>query len=74
MPPYAPTVLNAMLSHNNDYKYILLLEKHIKPIFDDLKFEFYNYTDINAINSNDNEFIDGFHGSEITYLKLYINI
>lgn len=73
MPPFAKATFNKMLTSGN-YNYI----KHIPEKCDILAkkhgFEFYNFTTTMLINSDDNEFIDGFHGSEKVYLKMLIKI
>ena len=73
MPPFAKATYNKMLTSGN-YKYIQHIPEKCNILAKKYGFEFYNFTAPIAINSDDNEFIDGFHGSEKVYLKMLINI
>ena len=72
-PPFADAVYKKMKESDN-YKYLIYLISKIRPIFNKYKFEFYQFNNMNSCNSNDSETIDGFHGSERTYLKLLLEI
>jgi len=50
------------------------MHKKIKPFFDKYNFEVYDFSKMSLCNSNDNETIDGFHGSETTYQRMLISM
>jgi hypothetical protein len=73
LPPFADKV-NELLITSGHYKYMdEIYEKSVK-IFNHYNFELWDMKNLSEFNSSDNEMLDGFHGSETTYLKLLINI
>lgn len=64
--PFAPTVYGAMMD-SGKYGYIAEIEPACKELCDKYNFEFYNYMDPSVLNLTDYYFIDGFHGSEVSY-------
>jgi hypothetical protein len=73
LPPFAEKVYLEM-EHSCKYDYIKKLPGILTEIFEKYHFEFYNYTTIADCHSSDLETIDGFHGGEVTYLKILIDI
>lgn len=73
LPPFADSVFNKM-SSNNHYLYLKEIYSCAKPLFEKYHFEIYNFSSMSLCHSNDNETIDGFHGGEVTYQKLLINM
>lgn len=73
LPPFAEKVLN-LLSSSGHFKYMDNIFGSLKPVFDKYQFELFDYSSITSCKSNDNETFDGFHGSEMTYVKLLIDI
>jgi len=73
LSPFAKTVYDELETSKN-YKYIFDLESVLTPVFKKYDFEFYNYTKISSCNSSDIETIDGFHGSEVTYQKMLLDM
>jgi len=73
LPPFADKV-NDKLRASGNYKYMDSIYAQTKDLFNTFDFEFYDFSKLAAINSDDSETLDGFHGSEVTYLKLLINI
>lgn len=69
LPPYAKEVLNEMIESNN-YKYLNSIYDKLKVPFEKKEHEFWDFTDPTKFGSNDTEFIDGFHGGDVTYLKM----
>lgn len=69
LPPFPKEILDIMINNNN-YNYLNLIYKNLHPSFNKYGFELWDFTDPKIINSNDSEFIDGFHGGELTYLKM----
>lgn len=72
LPPYAPTVYTKMMSTGNKYGYISKIKLQIQPLFDKHHFTLFDFTDALLFDSVDAEFVDGWHGSEKTYLRLFI--
>ena len=50
------------------------LEDNLSDLFEEHGFEFYNFTDPDNFGGNDQEFINGTHGSEKSYLRIIIDI
>ena len=73
LPPYADSVFDRMLK-SGKYGYIQKIYNCIKPAFDEFGFEIYDFSSASLCDSNDNEMIDGFHGGEVTYLKILIKM
>ena len=73
LPPFADSVYNKM-SESNHYFYLKEIYSCAKPIFDKYHFEIHNFSSMSLCHSNDSETIDGFHGGEVTYQKLLINM
>lgn len=71
LPPIAPTVLDRMKA-NGGYKYVPKIMPAAEPIFRENGVELYDFTDMRPYGSGDNEFIDGWHGSEKAYLRMFI--
>ncbi|MDJ1496546.1 hypothetical protein QNI19_26670 [Cytophagaceae bacterium DM2B3-1] len=74
LPPFANSVVNKIHSMKDKYSYLSLLSPEIQPIFSKYNFNFFDYTDISSLGAQDIEFIDGFHGCEKAYLRLFINM
>jgi hypothetical protein len=72
MPPHPHAVWAAMQALGDKYAYIEKLEPALRERFDARGFEFYNFSDFAMLGAPDSEAIDGFHGSERTYLRLLI--
>lgn len=72
LPPYAHAVYEKMMSMGDKYGYILKIKDSLDPAFKKYEFKFYDFSDINSIGSNDKETIDGFHGTEKAYLRLFL--
>lgn len=64
--PFAPTVYSAMMD-SGKYGYIAELGPACKELCDKYNFEFFNYMDPAVLNLTNDYFIDGFHGSEVSY-------
>lgn len=74
MPPYAHVVYEKMKQSEEKYAYVFRLESLLKPLFEKNNFDFYNFSDIASLGASDEETIDGFHGSEKAYTRLFIKI
>lgn len=73
LPPFSD-VTNQYMSKKNKYDYMHMIYPKIAPLFFDYGFELYDFTNLSSCKSNDNEVIDGFHGGEVTYLRMLIAI
>ena len=72
-PPFAPTAYDSMISMGK-HSYIQQAATLLPNIFDAYGFEFYDYTDVTPLGCTDNYFIDGFHGSDTAYLRMFIDM
>jgi len=72
-PPFANSVYDKMIS-SNKYLYINNLEKKLQKVFNKYDYEFYNYPSGKLLGSNDDQFLDGFHGGEVVYLNILIDM
>ncbi len=72
LPPHPHAVWTAMQALGEKYSYIDKLEPELRQRFESRGFELYNFSDFAALGAPDSEAIDGFHGSERTYLRLLI--
>jgi hypothetical protein len=73
LPPFADKVYQKMLSSGN-YQYIPKIHPAIQPLFEKYGAELYEFNNVNRCQSNDNETIDGFHGGEVTYAKMLVEM
>lgn len=65
-PPLASVVNNKMVMMETKYSYIPKLKKALAGA----GYTFYDFTDAKKLGSSDCEFIDGFHGGEVTYSRI----
>lgn len=73
LPPFAESVCQKMEQSGN-YAYMGKIMPALKPVFEKRGFELYDFTNIKSCGSTDSEAIDGFHGGEVTYLKILISM
>ena len=71
LPPFANGVNKKMIASKN-YTYLEDIHSRSSEIFKQYSFELWDMSNLTKYNSNDNEVLDGFHGSEVTYLKMLI--
>jgi len=69
-PPFATSVTEKLNEMKDEYQYI----SDIKVKLKDSNIVFSDFSDPMKIKSNDCEFIDGFHGGEITYSRILDNL
>jgi hypothetical protein len=69
-PPFAPTVNNRLHQMGEKYAYF----NDLKTKLAENKIRYFDYTDVLPIGSSDCEFIDGFHGGEVTYARILLDI
>ena len=73
LPPFAPSVL-ARLRASGRYPYLAKLLPALRPAFEARGFEVVDLTDAGPLGVTDAEFIDGFHGSDKTYLRVTLRL
>lgn len=71
--PFANSVYEKMNKSNN-YNYLNNLSKELIPIFNKYDYEFYNYPSVKQLNLTDKNNIDGFHGGEVVYSNILIDM
>ncbi|MEG0179953.1 MAG: hypothetical protein RR508_00135 [Oscillospiraceae bacterium] len=71
LPPYAPSVINEMRS-SGQYGYIDKLYSTLLPMYTKYGFELYDYSFLE--NSKDEQFIDGYHGSDRVYAQITLEL
>lgn len=72
LPPYAPTVYQKMISLGEGYSYLPKLNQRLNELFKKTGHRYFNFSDLAKWGSGDQEFIDGVHGSEKAYLRIFI--
>jgi hypothetical protein len=50
------------------------LPSKLQPLFDRYAFELFDFSDIASVGSRDEETLDGFHGSEVAYLRMTLQM
>lgn len=71
--PFAPTVYKHMLD-DGKFGYLSEITPECKILFDKYQFEFYDYVEVSQLGVTDDYFIDGFHGSEVAYAKIIMDM
>lgn len=64
MPPFAPSI-NKVMSENGNYSYINSVSIEIEDLFNEYNYKYYDFTSMTE--TNDKNYIDGFHGDENVY-------
>lgn len=70
LPPYAGKVYDRFGQDAGSYPHVFDLHNQLKPLFVSHGLVCEDYSDIRSLGANDFETTDGFHGSEVCYLKL----
>lgn len=70
LPPYAKTVYSVFAKSPESYPHIVHLYEELAPIFANHGMSLFDFGDMEQFGSNDFETIDGFHGSEVCYLRM----
>lgn len=66
IPPVSPTIVEGLEKNKDKFEYITDLFSHLKT-YNITLFDFHNAADIKAC---DCEFLDGYHGGEVLYLRM----
>ncbi|HEV7402711.1 MAG TPA: hypothetical protein VGO11_07300 [Chthoniobacteraceae bacterium] len=73
-PPSPHAVCAAMQALGEKYAYVPKVHAALQARLTARGFEYYDLSDFTAVQAPDDEAIDGFHGSERTYLRLVIHM
>ena len=73
LPPFADKVIEKM-KKKGKYDYISKIHSEISPIFQKYDYEIFDFSSVTSCESDDTETIDGFHGGEVTYLKILLKM
>ncbi len=74
LPPVDELVLFEMKKNDSDYSHFFKLQEQISPVFRDYGFRVYDFLNAENYGSSTIEMIDAVHGSEKSYLKLYLHL
>jgi hypothetical protein len=72
MPPFTPTLYAEMMARGN-HTYIPTLVNQLDSLFSVYDYPFFDFSDGGQFGT-DEDFYDGWHGSERIYLRLFINM
>ncbi|MET0393034.1 MAG: hypothetical protein ABW019_07820 [Chitinophagaceae bacterium] len=73
LPPYADRV-NEKMRATGRYAYLDSIYPLSLPLFRQYNAELYDLSSLASVGSNDSEAVDGFHGGEVTYLRMLIKM
>ena len=74
LPPIPHQVYQTMLSKEQAYEYLDSLPYVIGKVHENYGHCFHNFSDFQYFGAEDSEALDGYHGSEKTYLRLFIKM
>jgi len=72
LPPYPNVVYRKLRMLKVRYGYLTQLTPAMEQLFNRYQYAFFDFSDMAAVGSPDSEAIDGNHGSEKTYLKVFL--
>lgn len=73
-PPYTPT-LYARMTELGNHAYMAALHEALRPMLESRGFAYFDFSDGGALDGvTDEDFFDGWHGSERVYLRLFIRM
>jgi len=72
LPPFPHLVYEKMRRMGDKYAYMFQLDSVLPGVFREFDFNFLDFSDIASFGASDEETLDGFHGSEKAYLRLFI--
>lgn len=73
-PPFAHLIYAKLRSMPVEYGYLRELEPWLRPVFAKFGYSLLDFSDLAAVGASDRETIDGFHGSEKAYVRLFLNM
>ena len=70
LPPF-PDEIYSRMSNHDEWRFLLAnFERSVKEYCAEENIQFFNFSNVLWVGSNDDECLDGFHGSEMTYTKI----
>jgi hypothetical protein len=73
LPPFAPHAYDQMY-HSPKYSYLGRLYPALQPAFAEFGFPFLDYSDARSVGGGADDALDGFHCSEKTYLRMFLDM
>ncbi|MBN7799475.1 hypothetical protein J0A67_01315 [Algoriphagus aestuariicola] len=73
LPPFANSV-NSRLRQSEKYTYMDSVYHKANEVISFYDFELWDMSDLTKYNSNDDETLDGFHGSEVSHVKMLMHM
>ena len=73
LPPFAPSIF-VLMEKSGNYQYIYEIAPACQEMFGKYGYEFYDYLDGNKLHVTDEYFIDGFHGGDVVYARILIDM
>ncbi|MGE3974336.1 MAG: hypothetical protein AB7F59_07425 [Bdellovibrionales bacterium] len=73
LPPYAHAVYEA-LKDSGHHSYMAKIYPALEPLFQKYHYTVHDFSDLRELGASDREVTDGFHGSEKTYLRLFLKM
>jgi len=73
LPPFAPSVVQK-LQNSGNHQYIQKLPELLSKYAINDEVEIWDFTNIEMLESDDKEFLDGFHASEVSDLRILIHM
>lgn len=74
LPPFPEEIYNAMLESDGHRDFMLKFEAAVRELCRQEQTSFYDFSNGAWLNAPDEEFLDGFHGSERTYGKIMLKM
>jgi hypothetical protein len=74
LPPFAHVVYQKMRSMPVEYGYLAEIPARVQPVFAQYGYRLFDFSDLADLGASDRETIDGFHGSEKAYLRLFVRM
>ncbi len=74
LPPFAQEVLSKMRSMDEKYSYLSKIYPALITTFKSFNYPLLDATDLTTLGASPKEVLDGYHGSEKAYLRLFIKL
>lgn len=74
LPPFANKIYLTMNNSPNHSEFINKFEQSIEALSRKMDIPFFNYSDILSVGAQDTETVDGFHGSDVSYARMLLNM
>jgi hypothetical protein len=74
LPPFAHQIYLKLQSMPREYNYLREVEPRLRPLLESRGYTLHDFSDLASIGASDLETIDGYHGSEKAYLRLFLKM